>query len=105
MRFHLQILQRQDGLECWLMHSAGTDREGVSRGKGRSCGTSAEWRLHAPCRGRNIEAIQSPGGAGSGVGWQDAVGHGGDEAEILMPHAATLEVYAAGDADGGGVDV
>ena len=47
----------------------------------------------------------SPGGARSGVGWQDAVGHGGDEAEILMPHGAILEAHAAGDADGGGMFV
>ena len=32
----LQAFQRQEGLKCWPMHSAGTDREGVSSRKDRS---------------------------------------------------------------------
>ena len=59
----------------------------------------------APGRERDTEVSHSPGGARSGVGRQDAVGHGGDEAEVLMPHGAFLEAHAAGDADGGGVIV
>ena len=31
--------------------------------------------------------------------------HGGDEAEVLMPHGAVPEADAAGDADGGGVSI
>ena len=39
------------------------------------------------------------------MGGQHAVDHGGDEAEVLLPHGATLEAHTARDADGGGMTV
>ena len=85
------------------MHIVASDREGPVQKERKIL--SYACTKEAPCRRKHVEAIHSPGGARSGVGGQHAVDHGGDEAEVLLPHGATLEAHAAGDADGGCVTV